>query len=91
MADYAWKFIEASDFKIMHMTGYIGGTGPAGNITICSAVVTINGKPVSISGNEKRNRIRFGVFNKVTLLIIDYDVNVFNPHDWPNPVKRTRA
>jgi hypothetical protein len=52
------------------------------NIAFCSAVLTINGKPLIVTGEEGRNHVRFLIMHNKgkfkNILVIDYDTAIFD-------------
>ena len=50
--------------------------------SFCSAVLTVNGKPLVVTGEEGRNHIRYIVKNG-QIYIVDYDVQIFDYREYP--------
>lgn len=81
LATGAYKFLKQHPVVVHHIRHYLKPVD--GDRAFCSSVLTIVGVPLVVSGDERRNHIRYIVRfgpneELVSLFVIDYDVIMFD-------------
>ena len=81
-------FLNASMIEPFKTRHYLNGSSD--KFALCSSIMTVNGKPLVVTGEEGRNHIRF-LYNKKEKKVnfIDYDIVMFDYREWPNPQQAT--